>query len=72
MSVRAVQCLQSMWGLLAEAGPAQSPLGEALGIPDGCELQSEAVVGAVLMDGSAGVGQRRHLQWLWKISLSVF
>lgn len=25
----------------------------------------------MLRDGTAGVGQRRHLQWLWKISLSV-
>lgn len=29
------------------------------------------MVGAVLVDGSAGVRQRRHLQWLWKIPLGV-
>lgn len=44
VTVRAVQCLQSIWGLLAEAGPAQSLLWEALGIPDGCEPSSPAPV----------------------------
>lgn len=30
-------------------------------------FRGEAVVGALLRDGTAGVRQRRHLQWLWKI-----